>query len=84
MRLNLNYKMKLSQVTDNGLYKVLKMNEREKSITRLMDMGLLPGESIRIRHEAPLGDPISIEFRDSHVSLRLKDADQLEVESIHD
>ena len=47
-------------------------------------MGLLPGESIRIRHEAPLGDPISIEFRDSHVSLRLKDADQLEVESIHD
>ena len=64
--------MKLNQVKDNGNYKVLRMQESEKSITRLMDMGLLPGETIRVRHEAPLGDPISIEFRDSHVSLRLK------------
>ena len=84
LRINLNYIMKLNKVKDNGNYKVLRMQESEKSITRLMDMGLLPGETIRVRHEAPLGDPISIEFRDSHVSLRLKDAEKLEVESLND
>lgn len=76
--------MKLSQVKDKGKYRVLKMKESAKSMTRLMDMGLLPGETIRVRHEAPLGDPISIEFRDSHVSLRLEDANKLEVESVND
>ena len=39
------------------------MNESQRCISRLMDMGLHPGELIRVRHEAPLGDPISIEFR---------------------
>ena len=47
-------------------------------------MGLLPGELIRIRHEAPLGDPISIEFKDCHVSIRLKDAAFLEVDIINE
>ena len=58
--------MQLDKIKDKGLYTVLKIDESQKSMGRLMDMGLLPGEHIRIRHEAPLGDPISVEFRDSH------------------
>ena len=76
--------MQLSQIKDRGHYKVLNMDGSQRCISRLMDMGLLPGEQIRVRHEAPLGDPISIEFRDCHVSIRLKDAEYLEVDYIND
>ena len=76
--------MQLNQIKDKGHYKVLKMDESQRCISRLMDMGLLPGEQIRVRHEAPLGDPISIEFRDCHVFIRLKDAEYLEVDYIND
>ena len=74
--------MLLNEIKDKGHYKVLNMDESQRCISRLMDMGLLPGESIRVRHEAPLGDPISIEFKDCHVSIRLKDAAYLEVDHI--
>ena len=80
LRLNLIQAIQLNQIKDKGHYKVLKMDESQRCISRLMDMGLLPGELIRVRHEAPLGDPISIEFRDCHVSIRLKDAAFLEVD----
>ena len=82
LRLNLKQIMQLNQVKDKGQYKVVKMNESQRCICRLMDMGLHPGELIRVRHEAPLGDPISIEFRDCHISIRLKDAAYLEVDCI--
>ena len=76
--------MQLNQIKDKGHYKVLKMDESQRCISRLMDMGLLPGEQIRVLHEAPLGDPISIEFRDCHVSIRLKDAEYLQVDYMND
>lgn len=82
LRLILKQTMQLNQIKDKGNYKVLKMDESQRCISRLMDMGLLPGELIRVRHEAPLGDPISIEFKDCHVSIRLKDAAHLEVDYI--
>ncbi len=84
LRLILKPIMQLNQIKDKGHYKVLKMDESQRCISRLMDMGLLPGELIRIRHEAPLGDPISIEFKDCHVSIRLKDAAFLEVDIINE
>jgi len=73
--------MQLNQIKDKGTYVIVRMNETIPCVERLMDLGLHPGETIRIRHEAPLGDPISIEFRDSHISVRLEDAAHLIVES---
>jgi Fe2+ transport system protein FeoA len=73
--------MQLNEIKDRGTYVVLKMDETQPCIERLMDMGLLPGETLRVRHEAPLGDPISIEFRDCHISVRLEDAAHLMVKS---
>ena len=84
LRLILKTIMQLNQIKDKGHYKVIKMDESQRCMSRLMDMGLLPGELICIRHEAPLGDPISIEFKDCHVSIRLKDAAFLEVDIINE
>ncbi len=47
---------------------------------RLMDMGLLPGEEIRVEKVAPLGDPIEVTVRSYKLSLRKKEAEEIAVE----
>lgn len=44
---------------------------------RLMEMGLTPGTSLRVVRFAPLGDPIDVEVRGYHLSLRKHEARQV-------
>jgi ferrous iron transport protein A len=46
---------------------------------RLMDMGLLPGQDVRVEKVAPLGDPIEVTVRSYALSLRRREADGVEV-----
>jgi ferrous iron transport protein A len=46
---------------------------------RLMDMGLLPGQEIRVEKVAPLGDPIELRVRSYALSLRRAEAEGVEV-----
>jgi ferrous iron transport protein A len=41
---------------------------------RLMELGLVPGTSVRLVGVAPLGDPLEIEVRDCRLSVRRADA----------
>ncbi len=47
---------------------------------RLMDMGLLPGEEIKVEKVAPLGDPIEVTVKSYKLSLRKKEAEGIAVE----
>jgi ferrous iron transport protein A len=47
---------------------------------RLMDMGLLPGEEVKVEKVAPLGDPIEVRIRSYNLSLRKKEAEGIAVE----
>jgi ferrous iron transport protein A len=49
--------------------------------TRLMEMGLLEGESISLIGYAPLGDPIEFEIRGYRISLRAAEAQRVRLES---
>ena len=49
----------------------------------LLDMGLTPGAEVTLRKRAPMGDPIEIEIRGYELTLRLEDAQQIEVENAH-
>ncbi len=44
---------------------------------RLMEMGLTPGTLLRVVRFAPLGDPIDVEVRGYHLSLRKHEARQV-------
>ena len=44
---------------------------------RLMEMGLTPGATVRVARFAPLGDPMDVEVRDYHLSLRKREAGQV-------
>jgi Fe2+ transport system protein FeoA len=74
--------MQLSQIEKGGRFRVTKLNSENGCVTRLMALGLLPGQEIRLTHEAPLGDPIAVWFESCHISVRLADAAQVEVEAI--
>lgn len=53
----------------------------EKALKRrLMDMGITKGCEIRMLNVAPLGDPIEIQVRGYKLTLRRKDAENIEVE----
>lgn len=47
---------------------------------RLMDMGVLVGEEVRVLKTAPLGDPIEVRIKSYNLSLRKKEAEGIGVE----
>ncbi len=49
---------------------------------KLLALGLTRGAKVRFIHEAPLGDPIEIEVRGFHLSLRKAEASVLNVRQI--
>ncbi|MBJ6752384.1 MULTISPECIES: FeoA family protein [Geomonas] len=47
---------------------------------RLMDMGVLVGEDVKVLKVAPLGDPIEVSIKSYNLSLRKKEAEGIAVE----
>ena len=45
----------------------------------LLDMGLTPGTEVTLRKVAPMGDPIEVELRGYELTLRLADAENIEI-----
>lgn len=56
--------------------------EKDEIFIKLMEMGCIPGELVKIEQIAPLGDPISISVSGYHLSLRLNEANSIFVEII--
>ena len=59
---------------------VISSFENDDIFLKLMEMGCLPGETIKIEKAAPLGDPISITVSGYQLSLRLDEAKMIWVE----
>lgn len=57
--------------------------EKDELAIKLMEMGLIPGERIYIEKFAPLGDPISIFVAGYKLSLRLDEAENINVNLIN-
>ena len=47
---------------------------------RIMDMGITKGVDVYVRKVAPLGDPIEVTVRGYELSLRMADAEMIEVQ----
>lgn len=46
---------------------------------RLLDMGIIPHTKIMIRKVAPMGDPIEIHLRGYELTIRLEDAQKIDI-----
>lgn len=49
---------------------------------RLMEMGIVRGVTLRVLRMAPLGDPMEIQLRGLHISLRKREAARIDVERL--
>lgn len=56
--------------------------ENDDIFIKLMEMGCVPGEIIKVEQIAPLGDPISIYVAGYYLSLRLNEAKNIIVDDI--
>lgn len=74
--------MKLSRLRKGQTAKIVRLLEECSSCERLAILGFLPGVQLRIAYVAPLGDPITIQMNSQEISIRLTEADHLEVELI--
>jgi ferrous iron transport protein A len=50
---------------------------------KLMEMGCVPGETVKVEKIAPLGDPISISVSGYNLSLRIDEAKNIFVEELN-
>ncbi|EHQ05428.1 MAG: ferrous iron transport protein A [Leptonema illini] len=51
----------------------------DESVLRLGEMGLIPGQQVKILKVAPLGDPIEIEIMHYRLCLRKREAAKIQV-----
>ena len=63
-----------------GATVVIKSFENNDIFLKLMEMGCVPGEIIKVEQKAPLGDPIAITVSGYNLSLRLNEAQNIFVE----
>ncbi len=56
--------------------------EKDDIFIKLMEMGCIPGEKIKVEQKAPLGDPICITVAGYNLSLRLNEAEMILVEEL--
>lgn len=48
-------------------------------LTRLRELGLVPGTKVRLVRRAPLGDPIEISVRGSRLAMRCSEAKHIKI-----
>ena len=77
-----NQAMKRLSDLEAGQRAVINSFEKDDIFIKLMEMGCIPGEVVRVEQVAPLGDPISISVAGYHLSLRLNEARSIFVENV--
>jgi Fe2+ transport system protein FeoA len=68
------------QVGQSGI--VSRLDIRGRSRRRLLEMGLVTGERVRIERVAPLGDPVALRIKGYQLALRRADAGQIWVTDV--
>ncbi|RJQ44823.1 MAG: ferrous iron transport protein A [Nitrospiraceae bacterium] len=74
--------MNLSMLKPGEKGRITKIGVTGPVKRRLMDMGVLVGEEIKIEKVAPLGGPIEVTVKNYNLSLRKKEAEGITVEAV--
>lgn len=70
----------LNQLNPGQTATIVRVGGRAAARRRLLEMGLVRGETILVNRVAPLGDPVEFTIKGYHLSLRRHDAANIEVE----
>jgi Fe2+ transport system protein FeoA len=72
--------MTLSELKTGGSAVIRAVGGQGELRLRFLDMGLIPGTKVTLMKVAPMGDPIEIRLRGYELTLRLDEANWIEVE----
>ena len=67
----------LSSLSEGELAVIQKFNADLNLQSRLVEMGILPGVTVRIIKKAPFNGPVELKVRGYEVTLRYRDANQI-------
>ena len=74
---------KLSELKRNQIGKIISVSHPNLKLRyRLLEMGLVKDTLVKIKKISPLGDPVSLEFRNYELCIRKCDLTGLEVKLI--
>ena len=74
----------LNKLTPGMTVVVTKVNGKDRLLRRhILEMGVTPGTEITLVKTAPLGDPLELKIRGYELTLRKKDAANIEITDIH-
>lgn len=71
--------MTLANLEIGSEARVTKINGNTAVTKRLMEMGVVPGVSVKVVKAAPFGDPIQIFVRGYNLAMRKSEAEVIEV-----
>ena len=71
--------MTLDNIKPNMIVRIINIKGSGLLRKRLLEMGLTPNTQVKIKKVAPLGDPIEVFLRHYILTLRKRDAAQIEV-----
>jgi len=75
---------KLAECQSGETVIITKLLSRPSIRQRLSDLGFVRGSVLNIIRYAPLKDPMEVIIKGSHISLRIEEADTIEVEKVED
>jgi ferrous iron transport protein A len=71
--------MTLTNLSKGAKATVIAVTGNSPAARRLMEMGVVPGVSVKMVKAAPFGDPIEIRLRGYSLAIRRSEADAIEV-----
>ncbi len=71
--------MTLANLEIGAVAKVKNVTGNGAVSRRLMEMGIVPGVSIKVIKAAPFGDPIEIRVRGYNLAMRRNEAESIEI-----
>jgi ferrous iron transport protein A len=70
----------LDMLTPGDQATITEIGGEPETVERLMEMGVVVGTPLKVLKFAPLGDPLEIEIRGYHLSLRRLEASAISVQ----
>jgi Fe2+ transport system protein FeoA len=74
--------MFLSEMKEGDSVTIVKIGGNGALRRRILEMGILKGTEVYVEKYAPLKDPVELIVKGMHISLRVEEADHIEVAAI--
>lgn len=75
--------MTLQHMVQHKHYVIRNIASQDQAlVSKILALGMIPGEKVQLMHNAPLGDPMQVKAGSTYISIRRKDGQFIEVDAI--